>query len=292
MPPGVLRFEAEARYDLLARLHGTGDALAALELRVAAVHVPAELGVDEVAAVPEQPVHAVVVGARFLAGGEGEDDVTVGHQAIPLHLDERRDEDRRAVLHVARPSSIEEAVLLGERVRVDAPVGATGGDDVEVGEEEDRLPPAGAADSRHEVVVARSRRPTTWTSAAGMPAAIRRRAIAWAATVVLPESWSVLVPIRSRNTARAVACTGESPVACAAAGGAPLTMAAASAASARYIRLRVVGIRHGARLEMLVEVAREQVVQVQARVPALEDAVRAVRVLHHRERLVPPRRAR
>src|SRR5262249_12003925 len=66
-------------------------------------------------------------------------------------------QDRGHRLVVAGPTAVEEAVLLEEHERIERPVLALRLDDVEMGDEEERLARAGAAIAGDQIVLARVR---------------------------------------------------------------------------------------------------------------------------------------
>ncbi len=90
--------------------------------------------------VRQQPAHAVMRRIRqLLVGGEREDDVAVGLEAL-LHVGEHvGDEDRRHGLVVDHAAAAEIAVDLVQLERIGVPVRALGFHDVEMREEEQRL---------------------------------------------------------------------------------------------------------------------------------------------------------
>src|SRR5207249_3547243 len=128
-----------------ARRDAAQQSAPVLDLRVAAVCVDAELGVDQVAPVGQKPRDAVIVRGRLLAGRERQDQVAVGDEALALEPDQRRDQDRRSVLDVDRAAPVEVAVLLDQFVRIEGPVLAPRLDHVQVREKQDRAPRAAAA---------------------------------------------------------------------------------------------------------------------------------------------------
>ena len=129
---------------------------AILHLPSAAVGVDAEVGVDEVPAIAEQPRNAVGV-AAFLVLGQGDDDVAVGREPFLFEPDECRDQGSGLVLYVGRSAAVEVAVTLEEREGVERPVLAKGLDDVEVADEEDGAEGAVAAVADYQVHVLRLR---------------------------------------------------------------------------------------------------------------------------------------
>ena len=131
----------------------------AVAQRAAAAFVDGELGVDQVAMVIEQPVRAVVrrIG-QLLVGGERQDDVAVGLEAFLGILDQVGDEDRRHRLVVDRAAAAEIAVDLLQLERIEIPVLALGLDHVDMGDQQERLARAGAAQPRDQVALARPRR--------------------------------------------------------------------------------------------------------------------------------------
>ena len=84
--------------------------LAVIEFEVAGIGVEAEFGVDQVAMVLDQPVHAVRISVFFVRG-EGHDDVAVRLPALLLPANHVGGEDGVAVLHVLGTAAVEVAVF-------------------------------------------------------------------------------------------------------------------------------------------------------------------------------------
>ena len=84
----------------------------------AAAFVQAELGVDELAVILDQPLDAVVV-AALLIGGQRENDVALGHEVLLLHAQQVGDEDRGHRLVVGGAAAVEVAVLFDELERIE-----------------------------------------------------------------------------------------------------------------------------------------------------------------------------
>ena len=156
VPAGIGHFQREVRVAFLGGLDRTGDAACAERFEVAAVEVQAELGVNQIAVLGEQPLDAVRR-AAFLVGREREDHVAIGTVAFLDELDDVGRHDRGAVLHVLGAAAVEEAVALEQRERVHRPVLAPRLDDVEVRQEKQRPLRAGAPKPRHEVALRRCR---------------------------------------------------------------------------------------------------------------------------------------
>jgi hypothetical protein len=131
---------------------------------------------------PDDPV----VGAAFLVGRERNDDVAIRSKALLAQANEIGDVDCRFVLVVRRPAAVVIAVLFNERERVEIPVRRIGFDDVDMGEEQQRLAAGVAAAKARDEISLFSFGPSTRTSSSGKPAAIRRAAMASAARVVFP----------------------------------------------------------------------------------------------------------
>ena len=166
MSAGVGDFEFETQVDLFGGLHRHVDGLAVLDVAAAGIGVDAELGVDEIAMLLDQPIDAVG-GAAFLVGGEGEDEIARGLELFALHAQEGSDEGGVVAFHVGGAASVEVAVLLAEDEGVEGPVVAARFDDVEVSEEEDgargrRCRAGGPRDCLCAATGA-----STWTSRAG-----------------------------------------------------------------------------------------------------------------------------
>jgi hypothetical protein len=148
---GIGHLEAEVLKDLFARLHFVGQVLPLAHV-AAAAFVDRVLGVDQIAMVLDQPVDAVEV-AAFLVGGERENQIAIGRVAFLPEPNQVGDELRRHRLVVAGAAAVEEAVPLQEDERIERPVLALRFDDVEVGEQEQRLA-----------------RPCTWSPGSRTPA--------------------------------------------------------------------------------------------------------------------------
>lgn len=153
MAAGVAGGHGEGEEGLFGSLHGVGGEAAIACLGASGVDVDAELGVDEVAAVLEEPVDAVGFGAAFFAGGEGEDEVAVRGEAFAFEADEVGDEEGGVALDVLGAPAVEVAVAFEEAEGIDGPVVAAGFDDVEVGEEDDGAGCAAATEAGDEVAL-------------------------------------------------------------------------------------------------------------------------------------------
>src|SRR5216683_4512946 len=135
---GVLCGELEVAVELFSGFDDHDDGLAVLGVDAAGVGVDGYFGSDELGAVLEEPVDAVGL-AALLVGGEGEDEVAVGDEALTLEADEVGDEDGVAVFHVLGAAAVEVAVLLDELEGVGGPLGLWCFDYVEVADDEDGL---------------------------------------------------------------------------------------------------------------------------------------------------------
>ena len=87
----------------------------------------------------EQPVHAVEVVRRLLAARQRQRHAALRLVLLLAPAHEQVGEDRGHRLVVARAARVEEAVFLDQRERVAHPVLAAGLDDVDVGQQHDRL---------------------------------------------------------------------------------------------------------------------------------------------------------
>jgi hypothetical protein len=96
---------------LLADLDEIGQPLSVPHLAPAAL-VEAQLGVDQLPPVREQPGDSVVGAAAFLVGGQRQDEIARRTKALPLQADQARDPDCGLRLVVAGPAAVEVAVLL------------------------------------------------------------------------------------------------------------------------------------------------------------------------------------
>ncbi len=144
--------------DLLRDLHAEAER-AAVAQRAATALVDRELGVDQVAVVLQEPMHAVVRRIRqLLIGRERQDDVAVRLEAFVDVADHVGHEDRRHRLVVDGAAAAEIAVDLLQLERVEIPVLALGLDHVEMRKQQQRAARAGAVQPRHQVAFARPRR--------------------------------------------------------------------------------------------------------------------------------------
>src|SRR5215467_10779346 len=194
VPARVRHLEPIALEDLLAHLDVVGQPLAVLQGAVAAF-VQGHLGVDQRAMLLEEPGHAIMP-APFFVGSQRHDQVAIGHEAFLAVTDQVGDERRGHRLVVRRAATVEVAVSLE---------GLNGSTD-----QSSRLASTtsrwASSKSGRRAPVPRRRATTlplrgagtsTWTSAAGKPAAISRRAIASAAFVLSPIELVVLISISS-----------------------------------------------------------------------------------------------
>ena len=75
-------------------------------------------------------------GSALFAGRERENQVAVGNALLVFQTQQRRDERRRAALHVLRAAAVEVSVVLGQHERIVRPVFALRLDDVEMREQQ------------------------------------------------------------------------------------------------------------------------------------------------------------
>ena len=140
----------------LAHLHIVRQPLSADRLSPAAF-VQAELGVDQLALVLQQPLDPVVGPAAFLVGRERNDDVAIGPEPFALVPDQVRDPHRRLRLVVAGSAAVEVAVALGQRERIHAPVFAFRFHDIGMRQQKNRTATAGAVIPNDQVGFRRDR---------------------------------------------------------------------------------------------------------------------------------------
>ena len=95
--------------------------------------------------------------ADLLVRLQRHDDVAVGPITLLFISDEVRDERRRREFVVGGAAAVVVAVFLGQFERVERPVGRKRLDHVEMSKQQDRLAGAGAAQSRHQIALARRR---------------------------------------------------------------------------------------------------------------------------------------
>src|SRR5947209_190560 len=155
VPALVLHLQREVARHLLGGLHAVEEGTPAT-LAPAAALVDAELGVQEVAVVRDEPGRAVEV-AALLVRRQRDDDVAVWAEALLLVAYEVGDEDRGHRLVVNRAAPVEVAVALREleRIEVGRPVLPLRLDHVEVRQQEDGPTRARAAQPRDDVAFAR-----------------------------------------------------------------------------------------------------------------------------------------
>src|SRR5260370_36235863 len=96
-----------------ADLKFVGDSLPAGGFAPAAF-VESEFGINKVAVILQEPVHAVVRPAALFIRGESHDDVAVGLEALILVLDQGGDPDGRLSLVVASAAAGRTAIELHE----------------------------------------------------------------------------------------------------------------------------------------------------------------------------------
>ena len=184
VPAFVAHLEAEIREGLLTQRHVVGYALAIHQFTARAL-VQRVLGIDQLAIVFQQPIHAVVRAAAFFVGSQRHDQVAIGPEAFAAVANQVGDPDGRLRLVVHGAAPVEVAILLEQRKRIHGPVRAQGLHDVDVGQQQDRLARARAAIAHHHVGLL-GMAPPTKISAAGKPAAFNRAATASAIGVVVP----------------------------------------------------------------------------------------------------------
>ncbi len=100
-----------------------------------AVVIDDVLGIDQRAAIADQPVDAVIRSA-FLIRRQREDEVAIEMRILLLQANHRRHHDRIAGLHVLGAATVEISILLDELERIGRPVLPTGFHDVEVPDEQ------------------------------------------------------------------------------------------------------------------------------------------------------------
>src|SRR5260370_7152023 len=120
-----------------ADLKFVGDSLPARGFAPAAF-VESELGINKVAVILQEPVHAVVRSAALFIRGESYDDVAVGLEALILVLDQVGDPDGRLSLVVARAAAVKKAIALNELKGFHVPVLPLAFDDFHVYAKENR----------------------------------------------------------------------------------------------------------------------------------------------------------
>ena len=109
-------------------------------------------GIDQIASMLQQPLHAVLEVRSFLVRRERQDNVAPRCPALALPADEIRGEDGGTILDVLRPAAVEIAVAFRQSEWIEArgPVLGTRLDDIEMGQEKNRLLTVGAvADPRN-----------------------------------------------------------------------------------------------------------------------------------------------
>ncbi len=137
---GVLGGDLEVAVELFCRFDGHDDGLGVLGVDAAGVGVDGDHavdGLDQVGAMGEEPVDAVGFAALFV-GGEGENEVAGGDEALALETDEVGDQDGIVVLHVLGAAAVEVAVALDQLEGICVPLGLGRFDDVEMADDEER----------------------------------------------------------------------------------------------------------------------------------------------------------
>jgi len=147
--------------------------------------------------VVDEPPDAKRIGvADLLVRLQRHDDVAVGSITLLFISDEVRDERRRHEFVVGGAAAVVVAVFLGQFERVERPVGKKRLDHVEMSKQQDRLSGAGAAQSRHQISLARRRLEHLHVSPE-KPAVRSRAAMASAARPVSPVAVTVLISTNS-----------------------------------------------------------------------------------------------
>ena len=134
----VLHRHGERGKDLLGGLHVERGHLSAAQLTPTRIDVDRVVGRHELAPVLEQP-RDTIDGSAFLVGRQRQNQVAVGHPLFLSQADECRHERRRPAFLILRAAAVEVAVLLVEHERVHRPVFTLRRDDIEMGDEQDRL---------------------------------------------------------------------------------------------------------------------------------------------------------
>ena len=89
--------------------------------------------------IPEQPGDAIVRATALFICGERDDDVAIGLETLLLVLDQVGDPDSRLGLVVSGAAAIEETIALIQLEGIHAPVFSLGFDNINVGQQENRL---------------------------------------------------------------------------------------------------------------------------------------------------------
>jgi hypothetical protein len=122
MTARVLHFKNVVHRHLFADLNADAQGLAVLEADARAF-VQRELGVDEIAVVVDQPLHAHAISIEdLLVGLEHNEYVPIGFAAFPPVTNKVGNERGRHELIVACPAAVEEAIVLQQLERIDRPV--------------------------------------------------------------------------------------------------------------------------------------------------------------------------
>ena len=127
----VTDLHAKVQHVLLGNLNVVRNFLPVDHLAPAAF-VQAVLGIDPVAVILQQPVHAVVRSATLFVRRQSDNQITVGLEPLALVANQVGDPDGGLRLVVRRAASVKKAALFAEHEWIEAPVFALGLDHVDV----------------------------------------------------------------------------------------------------------------------------------------------------------------
>ncbi len=157
MSSRVAHLQLKIHIHFLAGLHRGIDFFAVLAQEVAAVEIHAEVRINPITVVFQQPFDAVRRAALFVCG-ERKNHVAVGDETILLPADEICDQNRVAVLDVHGAAAVEVAVFLHELKGIRGPVFSPRFHHVEMRQQENGLLFAGARNARDQILL-----PLIWT---------------------------------------------------------------------------------------------------------------------------------
>src|SRR5215472_4826264 len=153
----IERLELIIHINLFASLETRQHTLVAVPFKLSAIKVDRVLGVNPVAMILQEPMHAVRT-AAFFVGSECEDKIAIGQVVFLFEANKCGGQQCVTGFHVFRATTVEEAILLEENEGIARPVFAAGFDHVQVADKQDWFALTGAAITQDQIflVVART----------------------------------------------------------------------------------------------------------------------------------------
>ena len=126
---------------------------AVLRAAAAAVEVDDHCGIDQVAMLLEKEGGPIRVAAGLFVGGEGDDDIVVRDEFLPLQSDQGFDQRGVAVLHVDGAAAVEPPVLLRQFEWIDRPVLRLRFHHIQVTQKQDGILRLSAVVANHDIAL-------------------------------------------------------------------------------------------------------------------------------------------